>query len=215
LQGSDGAETLPLFAAAGRPGHREEPDADLPPMPPGEEVIHDYRTLSLSLKAHPVSFMREALTAKRIVAADELRLIPAGRIVTTAGVVLVRQRPGTASGVIFASLEDETGLANIIVWPKVFEKYRRVVLGARMMAVRGEVQKEGLVVHLIAREVFDMTPALMEVADGHDMGDAMIANADEGKSGPKGSARILDKAGELLAERKRIHDALPSGRNFH
>lgn len=215
LQGSDGAETLPLFAAAGRPGHRDEADAALPSMPPGEEVIHDYRTLSLSLKAHPVSFMREALRAKRIVAADELRTIPAGRIVTTAGVVLVRQRPGTASGVIFASLEDETGLANIIVWPKVFEKYRRVVLGARMMAVRGEVQKEGLVVHLIAREVYDMTPALMKIADGHDMGDAVLANADEGKSRPKGSARILDKRGELLAERKRIHDALPSGRNFH
>lgn len=215
LKGTDSAEALPLFVAAGRSSHSYEADFDLPPMAPGEEVIHDYRSLSLSLKAHPVSFLRATLAAKRILAADDLRNTPAGRIVTTAGVVLVRQRPGTASGVIFASLEDETGLANIIIWPKVFEKYRRVVLGARMMAVRGQVQKEGLVVHLIAREVYDMTAALMEIAGGLDMGDAVIANGDEGKSGPKGSARTLDKQGELKAERKAIHDALPSGRNFH
>ncbi|RYE49813.1 MAG: error-prone DNA polymerase [Hyphomicrobiales bacterium] len=215
LQGGDGAENLPLFVAAGRPSHRYEPDANLPPMPPGEQVIHDYRTLSLSLKAHPVSFLRERLTAKGIVPAGSLRDIPAGRVVTTAGVVLVRQRPGTASGVIFASLEDETGLANIIVWPKVFEKYRRVVLGSRLMAVRGEVQKEGLVVHVIARQVFDMTPMLLDLASGLDIGEGMISNADEGKTGPHGSARGSDKQHELEAERKRIRDALPSGRNFH
>ncbi|MEO6012813.1 MAG: error-prone DNA polymerase [Devosia sp.] len=215
LRGSDGAETLPLFVAAGRPGRRDEPDADLPPMPPGAEVIHDYRTLSLSLKAHPVSFMREGLNAKGIVPAGSIREVPAGRIITTAGVVLVRQRPGTASGVVFASLEDETGLANIIIWPKVFEKFRAVVLRSRMMGVRGEVQKEGLVVHVIAREVFDMTPALLQIADGHDMGDRQIANADEGKSGPRGSARGSDKASDQTAERKRLRDALPSGRNFH
>ena len=165
LIGTDGADTLPLFVAAGRPGHKAEPDADLPPMPPGEEVIHDYRAMSLSLKAHPVSFLRQTLTSRRIIPADALRETPAGRIITVAGVVLVRQRPGTASGVIFASLEDETGLANIIVWPKIFEANRRVVLGARLMAVRGEVQKEGLVVHVIAREVYDLTPMLAELTD--------------------------------------------------
>ena len=215
LQGGDGAEMLPLFTAAGRPEHREEEDANLPTMPPGEQVIHDCRTLSLSLKAHPVSFLREMLTAKRIVSAGSLRDVPAGRVITVAGVVLVRQRPGTASGVIFASLEDETGLANIIVWPKVFEKYRSVVLGSRLMAVRGEVQKEGLVIHVIAREVFDMTPMLLDLASGLDIGEGMIANADEGKTGPHGSARGGDKRQDLEAERKRVHDALPSGRNFH
>ncbi|MDC9823985.1 error-prone DNA polymerase [Devosia sp. ZB163] len=215
LQGSDGAEMLPLFAAAGRPEHREEEDANLPAMPPGEQVIHDYRTLSLSLKAHPVSFLRDTLTARHIVSAGGLRDVPAGRVITVAGVVLVRQRPGTASGVIFASLEDETGLANIIVWPKVFEKYRSIVLGSRLMAVRGEVQKEGLVIHVIAREVFDMTPMLLDLASGLDIGEGMIANADEGKTGPHGSARGGDKRQDLEAERKRVHDALPSGRNFH
>jgi len=215
LRGGSGAENLPLFVAAGRPESHPEPDADLPPMPPGEQVIHDYRTLSLSLKAHPVSFLRDSLTSRGIVPAGSLRDVPAGRVVTTAGVVLVRQRPGTASGVIFASLEDETGLANIIVWPKVFEKYRRAVLGSRLMAVRGEVQKEGLVVHVIAREVYDFTPMLIDLASGFDMGDAVIARADEGKTGPHGSARGSDKQHEREAERRRIRDALPSGRNFH
>lgn len=215
LRGGDGADNLPLFVAAGRPEHHPEPDANLPAMPPGEQVIHDYRTLSLSLKAHPLSFLRESLTSKGIVPAGSLRDIPAGRVVTTAGVVLVRQRPGTASGVIFVSLEDETGLGNIIVWPKVFEAYRAVVLGSRLMAVRGEVQKEGLVVHVIARQVFDMTPMLLDLASGLDIGDGMIANADEGRTGPHGSARGSDKQHELEAERKRIRDALPSGRNFH
>ncbi len=215
LRGGEGAENLPLFVAAGRPDQHPEVDADLPPMPPGEQIIYDYRTLSLSLKGHPLSFLRQTLTAKRIVPADSLRDIPAGRIVTVAGLVLVRQRPSTASGVIFASLEDETGLANIIIWPKVFEANRAVALGSRMMAVRGEVQKEGIVVHVIARQVYDTTPLLLELAGGADIGEAMIANADEGKSGPHGSARGGDKHHDLEAERKRIRDALPSGRNFH
>lgn len=135
LKGSDGVETLPLFVAAGRLGRHEEPDAGLPPMPTGDEVIHDCRSLNRSLKAHPVSFLHETLTQKGIVSAALLRDIPAGRIVPTAGVVFVRQRPRTVSGVVFASLEEETGLANIIVWAKVFEQFRRVVLGSRMMGL--------------------------------------------------------------------------------
>jgi error-prone DNA polymerase len=214
LMGTDGAETLPLFKLAGKPEHRNEPDTNLPPMPPGESVIHDYRTLSLSLKAHPVSFLRDQLTRQRIVHADALRTLPPGRQVIVAGLVLVRQRPGTASGVIFASLEDETGVANIIVWPKVFEANRRVVLGARMMAVKGELQREGLVVHVIAREVFDLTPQLLAVSEGYDLGEAVVARADEGKTGPHGSrTRERDKEAEL--EQRRAHAALPSGRNFH
>lgn len=215
LRGSDGAENLPLFVAAGRPENQPEDDAALPAMPIGEQIIHDFRTLSLSLKGHPLSFLRQALTANRVVSAAALRDVPAGRVVTVSGLVLVRQRPGTASGVIFASLEDETGLANIIVWPKVFEANRKVVLGARMMAVTGEVQKEGLVIHVIARKVFDQTSMLLDLAGGIDIGESMIANADEGKTGPHGSARGGDKHHDLDAERKRIHDALPSGRNFH
>src|SRR5690606_13813924 len=131
--------------------------------------------LGLSLKGHPVSFVREALSARGTLRASALEGMGNGRMVEVAGLVLVRQRPGTASGVIFATLEDETGVANVIVWPKVFEANRRVVLGARFLAVRGQVQKEGMVVHLIARQMTDLTPALTALADGADLGAGALA----------------------------------------
>lgn len=213
LKGSDGAETLPLFAAAGRPDPREEPDADLPPMPLGEDVIHDYKSLSLSLKAHPVSFLREALRAGGVITSAQLSEVPNGRIVTVVGLVLVRQRPGTASGVIFETLEDETGVANVIVWPKVFEANRRVVLGARLLSVKGQVQKEGLVVHLIARELVDLTSALLTLADGHDIGSSALARATK-RHAPNGP--LVARAEHTRSEAQRqAHAALPSGRNFH
>ncbi len=93
--------------------------------------------------------------------------------------------------------------------------FRRVVLGSRMMGVRGQVQKEGLVVHVIAKEIFNMTPALVSIAGGYDLGDAAIANADEGKSGPRGSARGSSKIQDMEVERESMRRALPSGRNFH
>jgi len=215
LIGTHGAETLPLFKASQEALSFDDDEANLPAMPLGEEVIHDYRTLSLSLKAHPISFMREKLNRKGFVPADSLRTLPPGRTVMVAGLVLVRQRPGTASGVIFASLEDESGLANIIVWSKVFEANRKVVLGARVLGVRGQLQREGLVVHLIAKELIDLTPDLLRIANGHDIGEAMIAHADEGKSGPHGSrGRERDQYRDLVA--KRVQEAaLPLGRNFH
>lgn len=215
LETTAGAEKLPLFAAAEREEIIPDEPSGLPTMAPGEAVIHDYRALELSLKAHPVSFLRRTLDARRILPADALRDVPVGRIVTVAGIVLVRQRPGTASGVIFASLEDETGLANVVIWPKVFEANRRIVLSSRLMGVRGHVQREGLVVHLIAREIFDLSHLLLELSAGTDMGDGIIANADEGKTGPKGSARGEEKASTVAAEIAAIHSVLPGGRNFH
>ena len=214
LVATDGAETLPLFAAAGVPTGRLDVQGDLPAMPGGEEVIHDYRAMTLSLKAHPVSFLRDSLTRRKVVHADSLRTLPAGRIVVVAGLVLVRQRPGTAKNVVFATLEDETGQANLIIWPKVFDAYRRIVLGARMVAVRGEVQKQGTVVHLIARHLVDLTGELLELASGHDMGEGNIARADEGKTGPHGSDRRgYDKRQDEAQQRANLA-ALPSGRNF-
>jgi len=214
LKGTSGAETLPLFVSAGHTSRREEPDAALPPMPLGESVVHDYRTLSFSLKGHPVSFLRGTLDRRGIVPANRLIDAPAGRTVTTAGLVLVRQRPGTASGVIFATLEDETGIANIIVWPRTFELHRRVVLGARMMAVKGQLQREGLVVHIIAADFEDLTPQLVAIANGHDIGDAVIANGDEGRTGPHGS-RAFGKPGHEERIARQARAALPGGRNFH
>jgi error-prone DNA polymerase len=214
LIGTDGAEQLPLFKASGLPGRRTEPDAGLPPMPPGEAVVHDYRTLTLSLKAHPVSFVRPLLTQRSIRTAESLSQAWDGDFVEVAGLVLVRQRPGTASGIIFATLEDETGVANIVIWNTVFEKNRRVVLASRMLAVRGKLQREGLVIHVIAREFTDMTPQLVEIAHGHDFGDRALIPADEGRrdsNDPRDEAERRRR--ELVARQARA--AMPVGRNFH
>ncbi len=214
LRGTDGAETLPLFAAAETRDPRREPDAGLPPMPPGEQVIHDYRHLGLSLKAHPVSFVRSGLEARRTLSCARLGETRHGHIVETAGLVLVRQRPGTASGVVFMTLEDETGIANIIVWPKTFEAYRRVVLGARFVAIKGQVQREGEVIHLIARQLTDLTAALTALSDGAEIGAGALARADEGR-GPRQNPWIAMDEARAERARRAAEAALPSGRNFH
>ncbi|PZQ45390.1 MAG: error-prone DNA polymerase, partial [Rhodovulum sulfidophilum] len=102
---------------------------------------------------HPVAFLRADLARRRVVTCADAMDAPDGRVLTVAGLVLPRQRPGSAKGVFFVTLEDETGVANVIVWPKLYERQRRVLLGARLLAVRGRVQREGSVVHLIAREL--------------------------------------------------------------
>src|SRR5690606_10732932 len=150
-----------------------EEKAGLPAMRPGEEVIHDYATLSLSLRGHPVQFLRPMLDGRGTIRAAELDKVEPGQRIEVAGLVLVRQRPGTASGVIFATLEDETGIANIVIWPKLFEKdeMRRTLLASRLLAVRGKVQKEGLVIHVIAEDMIDLTPQLLDISNGKDIGD--------------------------------------------
>jgi error-prone DNA polymerase len=213
LLGTDGAETLPLFAAAGRPRHRQEPDADLPPMPPGESVVADYKALSLSLKAHPLSFLRPGLDRRGAVPAQRLGDIRDGAMVEVAGLVLVRQRPGTASGVIFATLEDETGVSNIVIWSKVFEANRKAVLASRLLAVRGRLQRQGLVIHVIAQQFTDMTPDLIRIANGHDFGDRVLARGDEGRNEPPGRDEAARRREEQSQRTARA--ALPVGRNFH
>ncbi|HSR72497.1 MAG TPA: OB-fold nucleic acid binding domain-containing protein, partial [Kiloniellales bacterium] len=120
-------------------------------------------SLRLSLKAHPLSFLRAGLAAEGVVEARRLAELPDGGRVRIAGLVLVRQRPGTARGVIFATLEDETGTANVIVWPDVFEAHRKIVLGARLLGVSGPLQREGLVIHVIAERLVDLTPRLAQL----------------------------------------------------
>ena len=174
--GKDGR--LPLFDTPELADIRREPDFALPPMPIGEHVVNDYRFLSLSLKAHPLSFLRDRLDAKAIVKAESLRATANGRRVTVAGLVLVRQRPGSASGVIFMTLEDETDVANIVVWPKIFERFRPIVLGARLTAVTGKVQSESGVIHVVADRMHDLTPMLSALCE--DAGDLeALARADE------------------------------------
>jgi DNA-directed DNA polymerase III PolC len=219
LVGTHGAETLPLFAAA--PPAAEpivEATGDLPMMAMGEEVIHDYATLSLSLKGHPVQFLRPMLQERGTTRAQNLGTVQPGHRIEVAGLVLVRQRPGTAGGVIFATIEDETGVANIVVWPKLFkdDRIRKILLSSRMLLVRGHVQQEGIVIHVIAEDLEDWTPHLLDLSHGKDMGDPIIARADEGKSGPHGSqTRDRNAMREIELARRRAYASLPKGRNFH
>jgi error-prone DNA polymerase len=148
-----------------------EPEVALPVMALSEHVVEDYVATGLSLKDHPVRFFRNRLTTLGVVRnaalrGDELRQ---DSPVTVAGLVLVRQRPGTAQGVIFMTLEDETDIANIIVWPKVFAKNRRTVMSARFLAVRGRLQRAGLVIHVVAQNFIDLSAELPWLREGGDL----------------------------------------------
>jgi error-prone DNA polymerase len=172
----------PLFAwAAGRTA-RAEPEIALPRMTLGQDVAEDYANLRLSLRAHPLALLRRFLP-RRTLRARQLADIENGRPVAVAGLTLVRQRPGTASGVIFITLEDETGVANLVVWPKTFERFRRVVLGAQLLVVQGPLQKEGLVIHVIAERLVDRSDLLRRLAATDPAFRSPLARADHAKSG--------------------------------
>lgn len=157
---------LPLFEAATA---REQPDEQakpLPVMPRPEQVVADYQTIRLSLKGHPMEFLREMFSRERIVACKEISHENERRRVRCAGVVLVRQRPGSASGVVFMTLEDETGIANVVVWPKIMEQYRKEVMGARLIEVQGYIQSSPeKVTHLIAQRMIDRSHDLVGLAN--------------------------------------------------
>jgi error-prone DNA polymerase len=172
----------PLFAWAEGRTAPAEPAVALPPMTLGHEVAEDYANLRMSLRAHPLALLRPQLD-RRIVAAARLSELGNGQRVEVAGLVLVRQRPGTASGVIFITLEDETGIANLVVWPKLFERFRWVVLGAQLMVVRGPVQKEGLVIHVVAERLLDRSDLLRRLAETDGGIEAPVARADRLKPG--------------------------------
>ncbi|MBV9564381.1 MAG: error-prone DNA polymerase, partial [Bradyrhizobium sp.] len=157
---------LPLFEAATA---REQPDENaqpLPLMPLPEQVVADYQTIRLSLKGHPMQFLRAMFSRERVAACHEVCKANDRRRMRCAGVVLVRQRPGSAKGVVFMTLEDETGIANIVVWPKVMEQFRKEVMGARLVLVEGYVQSspEG-VTHLVAQHLIDRSRELLALAD--------------------------------------------------
>ncbi|AHI24897.1 putative DNA polymerase III alpha subunit [Komagataeibacter xylinus E25] len=156
-------EPLPLFAAAAEARETDEPAMALIPMTDGAEVVGDYNHLGLSLRAHPVSFLREDLRQRRIVPCGTAMALRDGKRLEVAGLVLVRQRPGSGEGVCFITLEDETGIANLVIWPDIFEKYRSIILSASMMAARGRIQREGDVVHLVALELTDLSGLLRQV----------------------------------------------------
>jgi error-prone DNA polymerase len=139
---------------------RKDGLAQLPPLREEEAVAEDYSVFGLSLRNHPMSFFRREMKAKRMVAAAHLKTLPNGKFVKIAGLVLFRQRPGTAKGTIFVTIEDETGAANLIVWPKVADAHRRAVFGAKVIFCEGILQKECNVIHVVSRRLDDWTPLL-------------------------------------------------------
>jgi error-prone DNA polymerase len=224
LRRSGDKDDLPLFAVAAM--SEREPDADLPSMPPGEKVVEDYKALTLSLKGHPVSFLRDELRAKRMVACADLGTRWSGSQVSTAGLVLIRQRPGTAKGVLFMTIEDETGIANLIVWPKTFEQFRPVVLGARLIGVTGRLQHAKGVTHLVAEKLEDLSHMMGKVSG---LGaPESLARADEVRRPgveARGPSRqrpakayaieaMIREEPTLAEDVATIRQAMPKGRNF-
>ncbi len=215
-------DDLPLLRALSFA--EREPEAKLPPMPLGQHVVEDYRHLSLSLKAHPVAFVRAQLAG--MLKAEALATHPVSQRVTVAGLVLVRQRPGSAKGTIFLTLEDETGVANIIVWPKVFEALRPIVIGARFIAITGLLQRESGVVHVVAEKAEDLTRLLSLLSSlGGEV--SSLARADEIRRPvilPRGKRPGVEAAAAAMMPNlfgdegqtaNATRDVLPKGRNFH
>lgn len=144
LREAPAQETLPLLA---KPNE-------------GEEIVADYHSLGLTLGRHPLALLRARLKQMRLASASELKAMPNGKPAKTAGIVTCRQRPGTASGVVFVTLEDETGYTNVVVWNDLVEKQKKELLGARLLGVEGYMQKEGEIIHLVARRLVDHTRLL-------------------------------------------------------
>lgn len=199
-----GQMPLPLFNDPIEGEGIHEPEVDLPTMHLGEEVVEDYVAMRLSLRAHPMELLRPSMPG--LTPHADLATAPLQRT-TVCGLVITRQRPGTASGVIFLTLEDETGVSNIVVWPKVYEQFRRAVMGGRLLRVSGYLQREGIVVHLIAQDISDMSQHL--AALGHPMDEVVGITLPQADDAPR---RPLVRAARHPREQaKRL---FPS-RDFH
>ena len=157
VRGDAPGQALPLFAAADMAEQGEDPDAHLPQVPPSEHVLQDYQTVRVSLKGHPMHFLRGAHRRRGILPTAEAVRLKNGLRVETSGLVLVRQRPGSSSGVVFITLEDETGIANLVVWPRVLERFRPIVMRSRIIHVVGRVQSADNVTHIVAERLIDCT----------------------------------------------------------
>ncbi|MFB0923528.1 MAG: OB-fold nucleic acid binding domain-containing protein, partial [Alphaproteobacteria bacterium] len=215
--GRETASALPLFAAAEARDAIPEPAISLPEETPGEIVANDYASIRMSLKHHPLELLREQLDEMDAVCARELRERPNNRRLTTAGLVLVRQRPGTAKGVIFLTLEDETGVANVIVWPSVFKQFRKVILASRLVCITGKLQREGIVTHLIAEKIVDLSDRLDALSEGHII-TPPAAPGDEVKYGSDADPRQLKaqkKPRATLSRHPRNNHIAIKSRNFH
>ena len=183
----------------------------LPEMSLSEHVAYDYATTSLSLKAHPVSFVRKELETLRIKSAADLEHVKDGEIIKIAGLILVRQRPGTASGICFITLEDETGTANLVVYAYLFDKYRKEILQSRLLMVEGKVQRDGEVIHVVVKRCFNYTKLLSRLmkTNNEELQISTFARPDE-RTGPPRDSRIEKQAKSEDTQIK----IFPDGRNF-
>lgn len=215
VKGQARGRGLPLFEAAEVAEHGEEGKVILPTMPMSEHVLQDYQTTRLSLKAHPLDFLRKAYGEMGIRTTRDATSAPNGCKVDVAGVVLVRQRPGSANGVFFITIEDETGIANLVVWPKIGELYRPIVMGARILLVRGRIQRADNVTHVVADQLFDRTDDLSRLTE-HAQNDPLknaIARADEViRPVPERRGPGARSAGHGHPRNVRI---IPNSRDFH
>ena len=164
-QGLKDAPDLPIFAHAETRDEGAEPVVQLPQMPQAEHVVADYQTLRMSLKAHPMSFFRASLRKQGFTCTEQLPSMGHGQRVSVAGLVLVRQKPGSAKGVCFITLEDEGGVANLVIWPKLFAHYRPVIMSARLLVVHGRVQSDGRVIHIVADRLEDRSDRLNALSE--------------------------------------------------
>ena len=202
------AKPLPLFAFADAQEQGTEAKVELPEMPLSEHVVNDYQTLKLSLKAHPMSFLRGHCNARKVSDNDKLKRMKNHATVAVAGVVLVRQRPGSAKGVVFLTLEDEFSVCNVVIWPKVLESHRAIVMGARLMLIRGRVQKSGDVIHVVADTIEDKTSWLSLLTEDGALLRNPLARADEVvKPGPDPY--------HPTARHPRQVRVIPKSRDFH
>jgi len=203
-----GMPELPLFATAReREEGAERTVANLPSMPLSEEVIADYQTHRLSLKAHPMSFLRASLNERGFLRAGDLKDCKQRSAVNLAGIVLIRQRPGSAKGIVFITIEDETGVANLVVWPDAMEKCRKVVMGARLIEVRGHVEYEEGVTHVIASHLVDATDQLGSLSD--DLLQPALAHGDHAGPLPPGIPEHFRQGHPRDAR------VIPRSRDFH
>ena len=202
---------LPLFAVAGEPDRGPDPPVVLPPAAPGEEVAADYRSVGLSLRGHPVALLREAVGAG-VTWSGALGQVRSGGRVTVLGVVLVRQRPGAAKGVIFLTLEDMEGVVNVVVWKRVYERFRFEVQDARLIRVEGRVESSESVVNVVAERIVDLSDWLERLADGAAGGEGAGASARPGEPDEAGPGkRSPASRGHPRNEARRL---FPS-RDFH
>jgi error-prone DNA polymerase len=198
---------VPMALFAGQ-SSRDSADEkiSLPPMELSEHVVHDYAAMSLSLKAHPVSFIRRDLDQLRVLSASALANARDGDLVKVAGLILVRQRPGTASGICFITIEDETGTANLVVFQKLFDKFRKEIIQSRLLMVEGKLQKEGEVIHVIVRRCYNYSKLLNKLTSSREEDLSLsMSRADET------SSPFLEKKPERDVVQGKI---FPEGRNF-